>query len=143
MKFLLSLLLVVGCSAIKKQGDDYTMVVGTYHEGSGDLKDSYLASLKKDFPDGTKIEKSEFRIEKNEIYLYREGHTAKRDCVISRTPVDSVDGFLVVNMRAQGTETCSGNGCDTCAFKDSGGCTCKTSTNTCNHTITRNRLLYW
>lgn len=97
--------------------------------------------LKQTFDDGTKVDSQ--GVEKDadgKLYYMRKGTTQGKDCRVSRTEVSSEDGMLL--MRMQGTtETCSGKSCSHCAFKTGGGCECKNSLNTCEHTISRNRDL--
>jgi hypothetical protein len=106
--------------------------------------DLFTDALADKFEDGTPVEVVETELDEKTgaYYLVREGHTSKKDCRVTRTPLyESKEGFLY--MRRNGaSETCTGNGCSHCAFKTGGGCTCVNSTNTCSHTITRNNVLF-
>lgn len=98
-------------------------------------------TLKAEFEDGTKVKKTWTQTDSGKTYHYREGESRKGDCRISRTPVDKADGFVFMRMNGA-TETCSGVTCEHCAFKDTGGCTCKNiAQGICTHTITRNKDL--
>ncbi len=138
------------CPACPKGGDKILLSLGD--EGI------YTQMLKDTFSNGVKI--SEFWVEKIEkveknkakkpvTYFYRKGYDRKKNCIISRTPLDvrPIDGkdTIAYMMRMRGvTETCSGDGCSHCAFKDTGGCVCKKFSGTCNHTISKNtELLKW
>jgi len=89
------------------------------------------------FEDGVHVEEVKIATEGDKTYVYREGHTHKGDCRISRTEIIDVDGHAF--LRLQGvTESCSGTTCEHCAFKKTGGCECKNFQGACAHTISRN-----
>ena len=98
-------------------------------------------TLNPQFEDGTKVKKTWSDTINGQSYHYREGSTRKGDCRISKTPIDTKDGFTFMRMNGV-TETCSGVSCEHCAFKDTGGCTCKNiGQGVCTHTISKNRDL--
>lgn len=98
------------------------------------------------FEDGTVVKKVTVEKQEGKLYLVREGENDKGDCRTTRSELDEVkngsDEFVVYMRMGGVTESCSGDGCSYCAFKASGGCECKNSTNTCNHTVSRNHGLF-
>ena len=71
-------------------------------------------------------------------YFIRKGEDIWGNCYVQRFPIVKSGESVYLRMGAKG-ETCAGVNCSHCAFKDGGGCECKNSLNTCNHTITRVR----
>ncbi len=93
------------------------------------------------FDDGTKAEKIELVTENEKTYLIRQGFDEEKNCHLSRTEMisEQIGRTSVFMMPMLGTtETCTGDKCSNCAFKDGGGCTCKVPLGFCNHTISRN-----
>jgi len=87
------------------------------------------------------IDKVEILEEGGNKYLYRRGEDNKGNCILTRTLLVQTDG-LVFMRRMGNTETCTGKNCSFCAFKTTGGCECKNSLNTCEHTITKNTNVF-
>lgn len=88
------------------------------------------------FWDGEKVEKSW----REGMLFYRVGKDKDGNCILTRTQLERMADVLVYRMSGV-TETCKGKDCSYCGFKTSGGCECRNSLNTCEHTITRNRDL--
>jgi hypothetical protein len=96
--------------------------------------------LKEKFPDGTKVESQSVLKSNGKMYLFREGHTKKKNCRLTRTEVEKFRGAYIMRL-AGVTETCSGKSCEHCEFKKGGGCNCKNiGQGVCAHTISRNTL---
>lgn len=97
--------------------------------------------INKRFDDGTRAEKIEIVQDNEKSYLIRQGFDEEKNCHISRTEMisEEVNGMSVFMMRINGTtETCTGDRCSNCGFKEGGGCECKVPLGFCNHTISRN-----
>jgi hypothetical protein len=99
-----------------------------------DVEYFHVSAIPRHFPDKTKVESYDLKGD----YLIRHGKAKSKDCWISRSEVVLRSGLLFLKPGGV-SETCKGKNCSHCGFKDSGGCECKNSLNTCEHTITRNR----
>lgn len=86
------------------------------------------------FKDGAPVEETKLE---GKFYIRHGMDGDKKNCHISRTPVEDYQGVLMMKFNGM-TESCTGDHCSYCDFKSSGGCECKNSTGTCNHTVTRN-----
>lgn len=94
-----------------------------------------------EFNDGTKAEQIEIVDDNGKAFLMRQGFDEEKNCHISRTEMiaENISGMAVFMMPIGGvTETCTGNKCSNCGFKEGGGCECKVPLGFCNHTISRN-----
>ena len=94
--------------------------------------------LNTSFDNGVEVSDASVVTEDKTTYLYRKGKSKDGNCIVSRTPLIDVNGEYMMRMKGT-TETCSGKNCSYCAFKTTGGCECKNSLNSCEHTISRNR----
>lgn len=79
----------------------------------------------------------------NDTYYLFAKDCSEENCVIMRVSLEVLDGDLYLNKNVAMGETCDGEPCSHCSFKDGGGCECHDIGNTgnptgrCNHTITK------
>ncbi len=120
---------VIGCTTLS----DVVLV-----DESGQPK---LDKISDEFEGGERVESKVVKQYGKMFYVERMGYTnITKDCILQRTELSlTEDGSYMLRVNGKG-ETCTGDGCSLCAFKDSGGCVCKKFSGTCNHTISRNRV---
>lgn len=81
----------------------------------------------------------------NDTYYLFGKDCSEENCVIMRISLEVFEGDLYLNKNVAMGETCTGEPCSHCSFKDGGGCQCNdthpngnpNAGRTCNHTITK------
>lgn len=103
-----------------------------------DILEAYFPELNPSEPEITQGEDGTY-------YLFAKDCT-EGDCAIMRVSLEVSNRNLYLNRSLAIGETCTGNPCQHCTFKEGGGCKCNDtdpnypsnpSTGKCNHTITR------